>query len=132
MTPTSYARRFGMVSTRGFTVDQVPSLEDKVAVITGGQSGIGREVSTLLLLNNIGKIYILARTISKYEDAKRDWVEQRGLGKDSIDTRTEFIQCDLSDITSVKQVASDLLRKLDRLDVLFNNAGEYENNGIWH
>ena len=124
MNPLSYARRFGLVNQRGFDVAQIPNLDNKVAVITGGQSGIGREITALLLLHGISRVYILARTKSKYEAAKKDWVEQRGLRQEDVDKRSEFIQCDLSDVLSVKEVASILLLKLDRLDILFNNAGK--------
>ena len=101
----------------------IPNLNDKVAVITGGQSGIGREIITLLLLHGISKVYVLARTKSKYEATKKDWIEQRGLQQEDIKQRAEFIQCDLSNVFSVKEASSTLLLKLDRLDMLYNNAG---------
>ena len=123
MNPLSYARRFGLVNQRGFDVSDIPNLNQKVAVITGGQSGIGQEISALLLLHGVSKVYILARTKSKYEAAKVNWIEHRGLQQEDVDKRSEFIQCDLSDILSVKEAASILLLKLDRLDILFNNAG---------
>lgn len=131
MQPLSYARRFGLVNQRGFDLSEIPSLEGKIAVITGGQSGIGREITTRLLLHGIGKVYILARTESKYEDTKKDWAENWELQQEDVDKRAEFIKCDLSDIVSVKDAAGILLQKLDRLDMLWNNAGEYQRLFGW-
>ena len=125
MNPISYARRFGLLNQRGFNVEDIPKLDGQIAVITGGQSGIGREITTLLLQHGISKVYILARTESKYEVAKKDWVEHRALQQEDVDERTEFIQCDLSNILNVKEAATVLLQKLDRLDMLYNNAGNH-------
>ena len=122
----SYARRFGLVNQRGFNLSEIPSLEGKIAIITGGQSGIGREITIRLLLHGISKVYILARTESKYEAAKKDWVENWELQPEDVDKRAEFIKCDLSDILSVKDAAGILLQKLDHLDMLYNNAGKYQ------
>lgn len=49
----------------------------------------------------------------------------RGITIEDSSNRTEFIQCDLMDIRDVKAVADKLLSKLDRLDMLINNAGMY-------
>lgn len=94
----------------------------KVAVITSGQAGIGQEITAQLLLHRIAAVYILARTEFKYTDAKTEWAEKGGLSKDDLDTRTLFVRCDLSDIADVNRVADHLLTKLDRLNILINNA----------
>ncbi len=80
-------------------------------------------MSAQLLLHGIEKLYILARTPSKYEDSKEEWLRTRGITFEDSSNRSEYIQCDLSDIQSVKKVADILLSKLDRLDMLINNAG---------
>lgn len=46
------------------------------------------------------------------------------MSSDDIAKRVEFLQCDLSDITIVKKVADKLYPKLDRLDMLIDNAGK--------
>jgi len=80
-------------------------------------------MSAQLLLHGIEKVYILARTPSKYEDSKEEWLRMRGITREDSSERSEFDQCDLSDIREVKAVADKLLSKLDRLDMLINNAG---------
>lgn len=38
--------------------------------------------------------------------------------------RVEFLPCDLSNIADVKKVGDSLMGKLDRLDMLIDNAGQ--------
>ncbi|KAI9760594.1 MAG: hypothetical protein M4579_001563 [Chaenotheca gracillima] len=112
----------GLVNHKGFSLSETPSLDGKVAVITGGQAGIGLEITGQLLRYGITKVYILARRQEKYEEAKNVWANDKSFTTGDIGTRTEFIQCDLSDITSVKKAATQLTSKLGRLDMLLNNA----------
>jgi NAD(P)-dependent dehydrogenase (short-subunit alcohol dehydrogenase family) len=111
----------GLITHRNFSLQDTPSLKDKVAVCTGGNSGIGREIVSQLLAHDISKVYVLARSAEKFQDAMTYWKENQAR---DAETRVEFIQCDLGDLRSVKKVADDLIRTLDRLDILFNNAGE--------
>ncbi len=114
----------GLINYQGFSLSETPSLQGKVAVITGGQAGIGREVTAQLLLHGIEQVYILARNEYKYNDALKEWSEQRGIATEDGKKRSDFIKCDLSDIEDVRRVADELLSKLDRLDILINNAGK--------
>lgn len=86
-------------------------------------SGIGKEIVSQLLLHGITKVYVLARNPQKFELAMKFWDESHDLKADNIVQRVEFLACDLSDILAVKKVADELMRKLDRLDMLINNAG---------
>ncbi|KAI9789942.1 MAG: hypothetical protein M1833_002135, partial [Piccolia ochrophora] len=121
--PVSLYRIAGLATNSSFPSSKTPPLTGKIAVITGGQAGIGREITAQLLLHDIAKVYILGRSEIKYDEAKRHWHEQKGLARDDVEARTEFVKCDLSDIRDVKRAADLLLQKLDRLHMLFNNAG---------
>lgn len=122
--PVSLLQSAGFLTRRRFALSDTPSLMGKVAIVTGGQAGIGREMTAQLLLHGISKVYVLARSESRYVDAKAEWVNKDGLSSEDVDTRTEFVQCDLSDIQDVKKVVDLLKKKLDRLDILINNAGK--------
>jgi NAD(P)-dependent dehydrogenase (short-subunit alcohol dehydrogenase family) len=113
----------GLINYKGFSLEDTPSLKDRVCVITGGQAGFGKEITAQLLVHGISKVYILARSAQKYESAKKFWEETHKLKPEDIAKRVEFLSCDLSDITVVKKVADELMGKLDRLDMLINNAG---------
>jgi len=112
-----------LINYRNFHLEDTPSLEGKIAVLTGGSDGIGREITAQLLKHDIDTLYILSRTQEKFNDAKEYWIEKHGLREEHIRRRTEFLPCDLSDITAVKKVADGLVSKLHRLDILFLNAG---------
>jgi NAD(P)-dependent dehydrogenase (short-subunit alcohol dehydrogenase family) len=113
----------GLINYKGFSLDDTPSLEGRVCVITGGQAGIGKEITAQLLIHDISRVYILARSSSKFESAKKFWSESRKIITEDITKRVEFLPCDLSDIADVKKVVDSLVGKLDRLDMLINNAG---------
>lgn len=113
----------GLINYHNFSLKDTPSLTGKIAVITGGNSGFGQEIVAQLLVNHISKVYILARNTSKFEDAKKYWVEKHGLEESDIEKRIVFQECDLSDMEAVKKVADGLVNELDRLDMLINNAG---------
>jgi len=112
----------GFVNYKGFSLDGTPSLEGRVCVITGGQAGIGKEITAQLLIHGISQVYVVARSSSKFELAKKFWSESHNVAIEDIAERVEFLPCDLSNITVIKKVGDSLLGKLDRLDMLIDNA----------
>jgi len=102
-----------------FSLEEVPDLSGKVALVTGGSEGIGYGCTHTLLSHNISKLFI----ISKSEDVVTDAINAitQEMGKDKAD-RVEWIKCDLSDWEQTGKVAFDIASKTDRLDILINNA----------
>ncbi|KAI0762111.1 NAD-P-binding protein [Trametes elegans] len=98
-----------------WTADHLPDLSDKVALVTGGNTGIGRETVKRLLLKN-AKVYLAARSQEKAERAIRELREETG--KDAA-----FLKLDLSDLKSVKKAAEELKDHESQLDMLILNAG---------
>ena len=90
-------------------------MDDKVVVITGGNSGIGLE--TAVALAGAGaRIVLGCRNPVKADAAVAD-IRQRS-GNEAVESR----RLDLADLESVSAFA-DSLADLDRIDVLINNAG---------
>lgn len=112
----------GLRTYRNFNLKNMPSLASKVAVVTGGSDGIGKEIVAQLLLHNISKVYVLSRKQEKFDQAKIYWKEKHGLEVEGI---VEFISCDLNDMTIVKKVGDELMARMSRLDILINNAGTF-------
>ncbi|KAJ8591108.1 NAD(P)-binding protein [Rhizopogon salebrosus TDB-379] len=98
-----------------FRVDDIPDLTGKVIIVTGGNTGIGKETAKALLAHN-AKVYVAARSQEKVEAAIKDL--KNSTGKEAI-----FLKLDLGDLKSVKAAAEEYLSKETKLDVLFNNAG---------
>jgi len=98
-----------------FTVKDIPDLSGKVIIVTGANTGIGKETAKALLSHN-AKVYIAARSKEKAEQAIADLKDQTG--KEAI-----FLKLDLSDLNSVKAAAEEFQSQEKALHVLFNNAG---------
>lgn len=86
-------------------------LTDKVAVVTGASSGIGRHFARRLVERGT-RVYGLARSLDKLNELQEE------LG-DAFLSR----QCDVREEEQVQAVFEDLREEADRLDILINNAG---------
>jgi NAD(P)-dependent dehydrogenase (short-subunit alcohol dehydrogenase family) len=94
----------------------VADMTGKTVVITGGNSGIGRQ--TALNLTRAGaRVVITTRDEARGEAAVSDLKAQGGSDEVGL------IVFNLGDLTAVRAGAADLLAMCDRLDVLVNNAG---------
>ena len=89
-------------------------LEGKVAIVTGGNSGIG-EATSKVLASEGAKVALLARRQDKGEAVQ---AEIRDAGGDAT-----FITCDVSDHESVETAVAQTIEKYGRVDILVNNAG---------
>jgi NAD(P)-dependent dehydrogenase (short-subunit alcohol dehydrogenase family) len=94
-------------------------LEGRVALVTGGGSGIGAAAAKLFAAEG-AKVGILGRTEEKLEEV----VEQ--IRKDGGEA--EAIQGDVADYKDMERSVGELLERWGRLDVVFANAGI---NGVW-
>jgi NAD(P)-dependent dehydrogenase (short-subunit alcohol dehydrogenase family) len=86
-------------------------LENKVAIITGGTSGIGRR--TVEIFAEEGAFVLIA---ARREDYGRKLADRLG---DKVD----FLRTDVSLETDVKRMIDYAVDRFGKLDCLFNNAG---------
>ncbi|KAJ6459649.1 NAD-binding protein [Mycena sanguinolenta] len=93
----------------------MPDLSGKVALVTGGNQGIGFHTVKQLLLKN-ATVYLAARSPQKAKDAIE--MLQADTGRAAI-----FLELDLADLSSVRRAAEAFLKQESRLDILFNNGG---------
>lgn len=92
------------------------SMKDRVCIVTGANSGIGR--ATALELAKMGAtVVMVARNPEKGEAAMSEIKKETG--NDSV----ELLLADLSSLQSVRQLASQFQTKYSGLHVLINNAG---------
>ncbi len=91
-------------------------MKGKICLITGSNSGIGKE--TAIGLAKLGAtVVMVVRSQERGEKAKADVIEKTG--NKSVD----LLLCDLSLMSSIKDFARKFKAKYDRLNVLINNAG---------
>jgi NAD(P)-dependent dehydrogenase (short-subunit alcohol dehydrogenase family) len=86
----------------------------RVAIVTGGGSGVGR-ASALALLENGYAVAIAGRRAEALEETAR-------LAGDNA-ARARSIVTDVTDAGSVENLFEAVQREFGRLDLLFNNAG---------
>lgn len=98
-----------------FRKEDMPDLTGKVALVTGGNSGIGREVVKGLLEHN-AKVYMAGRDRAKMDVAIEQL--QRDTGNRAIP-----LVVDLTKKESVRAAAKEFLSKEHVLHILANNAG---------
>ena len=93
-------------------------MEDRVFLVTGANSGIGK--ATALGLARLGGTIVLAcRSATRGEAARQDIVRDSGNSKVYLEI------VDLASEDSTRSFAEEFKRKYPRLDVLINNAGVY-------
>jgi NAD(P)-dependent dehydrogenase (short-subunit alcohol dehydrogenase family) len=97
-------------------------LADKITLITGSGSGIGK--STALLFAKEGAV-VIVNDLNE-ENGKRTVQEINELGGTGL-----FIHADVTNPESVKQMVAQCIHTFGRIDVLFNNAG-ISNVGALH
>jgi NAD(P)-dependent dehydrogenase (short-subunit alcohol dehydrogenase family) len=102
-----------------FTLDQVPDLNGKDGVITGGSEGIGFGSTHTLLSKKISKLFILSKSEDKIDEAL-DAIEKE-LGPEARKA-VVWKKCDLSDWQRTSDVAGEISKETDRIDILINNA----------
>ncbi len=77
--------------------EDAPDLTGKVVLVTGGNGGIGREITKALLRKN-AKVYIATRSADSAQEAIVALAEETG-------NKAEFLPLDLSDFVKVHESA---------------------------
>ena len=91
-------------------------MEGKVCLITGANSGIGKETALALAKMN-ATVVMLCRNKQRGEKAQKEIIEQSG------NKNVDLLLCDLSSLEDIKKFVSEFKNKYEKLHVLINNAG---------
>jgi len=92
------------------------SMDGRVVVITGANSGVGKELATYAAAKN-AKVYMLCRSKERAEKARQEIVES------TSNENINILLADLGELEEVRRVTSELQAKEDKVDVLVCNAG---------
>lgn len=90
-------------------------LTNKIAIVTGGATGIGRAIS--LKLASLGATVIVNYNSSSKE-AENLVTEIKALGKDAY-----YVQANVANFSEAEKLINFAVEKFNRLDILVNNAG---------
>ncbi|GAC1639312.1 MAG: SDR family oxidoreductase [Candidatus Acidiferrum sp.] len=90
------------------------ALENKVALITGGTTGIGRDTAVLFAKEGAKVVF----TGRREKEGNETLSLVRAAGGDAL-----FLKSDVSKASDVQSIVQKTVEKFGRLDVAFNNAG---------
>jgi NAD(P)-dependent dehydrogenase (short-subunit alcohol dehydrogenase family) len=91
-------------------------MKEKIVMITGANSGIGRAAS-LALARMGATVVMVVRNREKGEAARSEII------RESQNNSVDLLLADLSSLESTRQLAMEFHKKYSRLHVLVNNAG---------
>ncbi len=98
-----------------WTLAEMPRLDDKLAVVTGANRGLGLEIS--LGLAGAGATVVMAcRDPQKAREAVQE------IRRRVPQARLEVMSLDLADLASVRRFAQEFNARFPRLDILCNNG----------
>jgi len=99
-----------------FNIDLLDSQKGKIAIVTGANSGLGKEITIGLVKLNV-KVIMACRNIKKAETTKLDILK-------TVPTADiEIMELDLNSLTSVRSFAKSFCNKYQQLNFLIENAG---------
>lgn len=90
-------------------------LSGKVAVITGGSKGIGKDIAAMLAGNG-ADVVIIARNQRELEEAAAEIRAASG-------RKVLPISSDLTDVSAIPHVVEQIVSEFGQIDILVNNAG---------
>jgi NAD(P)-dependent dehydrogenase (short-subunit alcohol dehydrogenase family) len=99
-----------------WTAADMPSLKDKVAIVTGANSGLG-------LHTTIGLAKAGATVVMACRDAAKAATALAQVKDEAPGARVEVMPLDLADLASVRKFAAEFTARYPHLDLLCNNAG---------
>lgn len=91
-------------------------IDGKIVIITGANSGIGKETA-IDLARRGGKVYIACRDTKRGEDALKE-IKERSESSD-----IHLLQLDLASMESIRQFSLKFHELESHLHILINNAG---------
>jgi NAD(P)-dependent dehydrogenase (short-subunit alcohol dehydrogenase family) len=100
----------------GFTTEDIPDLTGKIAIVTGGNTGIGF-ATCVELLRKGAKVYLAARSETRAKKAIGT------LQKEIPGALVVWLPLDLMSLKSVMNAVNEFKKGEQRLDILINNAG---------
>lgn len=95
----------------------IPSLHGKVILITGGNTGLGKQAVLEFARHKPLQIWLAARNLQKADAAVTEIKQQ------VPDAPIKLLELDLASFDSIHQAARAFLEQSERLDILMLNAG---------
>ena len=92
------------------------SLKDRIAVVTGGSRGIGKMIASGFLAYGAAKVYITARKAGPCEETAKELTAR-------FPGECIALPIDMSTVEGCNRLAEELIKREPKIDILVNNAG---------
>lgn len=102
--------------SRGWSAADVPDLDGRTVVVTGGNSGIGFETAMVLARKR-------ASVVLACRDEEKGAAAANRLRKRSPDALVVVMELNVASLKSIRAFAAEFATRFGQLDVLVNNAG---------
>lgn len=97
-------------------------ITDKVVVVTGASSGIGKEIAMQLAKENANVIMTYNRNEQEAKEIFRNI--------SNYNQKCMLVKCNVTDIDDVNALYLSALKRYGKIDVLINNAGICDDNRV--
>jgi NAD(P)-dependent dehydrogenase (short-subunit alcohol dehydrogenase family) len=94
------------------------NIDHRIAIITGGASGIGFAIAKKFVQNNI-KVILIGRDKTRLK-----------LACETFGELSDFVGCDLTQLSELPRVIKNIHKKYGKIDILVNNAGMHLKKAI--
>jgi NAD(P)-dependent dehydrogenase (short-subunit alcohol dehydrogenase family) len=119
MTVSSFNSLFSLLKTKNGV--KIMSFTGKVAIVTGGTSGMG-QASAIALAKAGAKVVVAGRSAEKGAETVKLIAEAGG--------EAVYQQTDITNVEEVKAMVDTAVSRFGRLDIAFNNAGFHGKFGM--
>lgn len=117
-----FFERFLLPADKRFTLDEIPKLTGKVALVTGGAEGLGYACVYHLLKHDISKVFILSYREEVLEKEALARTREH-LGEEAL-KKIRWVKCNLTKWeTDVVKAAKQIRDETQRLDIVILGAG---------
>lgn len=97
------------------------NLKNRIAVITGASSGLGRQMAASFAKQG-ANLAILARRIEKLEELKKELAE--------YNVKVLPVKCDVTSTNDINKAAEIVEKEFGKVDILVNCAGSSKDSGV--
>jgi NAD(P)-dependent dehydrogenase (short-subunit alcohol dehydrogenase family) len=104
------------MSSTAWTAADVPDLSGRTAIVTGANSGLGKE-ATRIFAENGADVVMACRSVARGRAAADE------IRNDGVEGDLSVRELDLADLESVESFAEGVLADHEEIDCLCNNAG---------